>query len=86
VLASLPTLSGVRYARQYGVPTLPLGYRTTMTDQPLPPDVVDDGASDVLAEDEVVHVPPTTEELAGSVEPGSTYLPDVPDWDDPAAE
>jgi hypothetical protein len=38
--------------------------------------------SDVLAEDEVVHVPQATEELAESAAPGSTYLPDVPNWDD----
>jgi len=56
-----------------------------MTDEPLLSDVVDDGASDVLAEDEVVHVPPATAELAGSTDPGSTFLPDVPDWDDPSA-
>jgi hypothetical protein len=41
-----------------------------------------EGASDVLAEDEVVHVPAATEELAESAAPGSTYLPDVPHWDD----
>ena len=38
--------------------------------------------SDVLAEDEVVHVPPAAEELAESNDPGSTFLPDVPDWDE----
>ena len=51
-------------------------------DETRPRDVVDDGASDVLAEDEVVHVPPASEELAESAAPGSTYLPDVPHWDD----
>jgi hypothetical protein len=45
-----------------------------------------DDVSDVLAEDEVVQVPPVTEEMAGSADPGSTYLPDVPHWDDPNAE
>jgi hypothetical protein len=63
------------------------GTRTGMTDdQPAhvqPTDVVDDGSSDVLAEDEVVHVPPATGELADSTHPGSTFLPDVPDWDEP---
>jgi hypothetical protein len=54
-----------------------------MTEHPDTPDLVDDGASDVLAEDEVVHVPPGTEELAESQEPGSTFLPDVPHWDEP---
>lgn len=57
-----------------------------MTDETRAPDVVDDGTSDVLAEDEVVQVPPGTEELAGSADPGTTYLPEVPDWDDPSAE
>lgn len=54
-----------------------------MTDDTPVPDVIDDKSTDVLAEDEVVHVPPATEDLAESVEPGSTYLPDVPDWDEP---
>jgi hypothetical protein len=54
-----------------------------MTDEAPAPDVIDDKATDVLAEDEVVHVPPATEDLAESQEPGSTYLPDVPDWDEP---
>jgi len=57
-----------------------------MTDDTRAPDVVDDGASDVLAEDEVVHVPLGAEELAESAEPGSTFLPDVPDWDEPEEE
>jgi hypothetical protein len=58
------------------------GYPTVMTHETRPPDVIDDGASDVLAEDEVVHVPPATEELAEAGTPGSTYLPDVPHWDE----
>ncbi len=61
-----------------GVPARRRGYRMVMTD--------DDGTSDVLAEDEVVQVPPATEELAASVDPGSTYLPDAPDWDDQATD
>jgi len=60
----------------------PAGYGTGMTDETQPADVVDEGASDVLAEDEVVHVPPATHELADSLEHGSTYLPDVPHWDE----
>jgi hypothetical protein len=60
-----------------------LGKEPDMTDETQPPDVVDDKASDVLAEDEVVHVPPATEELAESLEQGSSYLPDVPHWDEP---
>jgi hypothetical protein len=65
-----------------------------MTDETRPPDVVDgssppagpaqvpahEGASDVLAEDEVVQVPAGTKELAEGA--GSTYLPDVPHWDE----
>jgi hypothetical protein len=54
-----------------------------MTDEAPPPDVIDDKSTDVLAEDEVVHVPPATEELVESQDPGSTFLPDVPDWDEP---
>jgi len=53
-----------------------------MTDDTPAPDVIDDKSTDVLAEDEVVHVPPATEELAESQDPGSTFLPDVPDWDE----
>jgi hypothetical protein len=55
-----------------------------MTDDIHAPDVIDDGVTDVLAEDEVVHVPPGTEELAESLEhDGSTFLPEVSDWDEP---
>ena len=50
-----------------------------MTDDAQPPDVVDDETTDVLAEDEVVHVPPAVEDLADSQEAVSTFLPDVPD-------
>ena len=49
-----------------------------------PPDVIDDGTSDVLAEEEIVHVPAGAEELAESLaEPSETYLPDVPNWNEP---
>ena len=55
-----------------------------MTEQELPPDVVDNGVSDVLAEDEVVHVPAAAAELAESIEHhGETFVADVPDWDNP---
>jgi hypothetical protein len=47
------------------------------------PDVVDHGVSDVLAEDEVVHVPPAVADLVESQEHGPTFLPEVPDWDAP---
>jgi hypothetical protein len=47
-----------------------------MTETPAP-------ASDVLPEDEVVHVPPAAAELAESIEhngePG--FIADIPDWD-----
>jgi hypothetical protein len=54
-----------------------------MTDPEEDPELIDHGASDVLAEDEVVHVPTGVEELAESLEHGSTYLPEVPDWEEP---
>jgi len=49
------------------------------------PDIVDDGVSDVLAEDEIVHVSPAAAEQAESVEHhgDSTFVADVPDWDEP---
>ena len=53
----------------------------THTDQT--PDVVDDGVTDVLTEDEVVHVPPAAAELAEALEHhgDETFVADVPDWD-----
>jgi hypothetical protein len=49
-----------------------------------PPDVVDDGVTDVLTDDEVVHVPAAAAELAESLEHhGDTFVADVPDWDEP---
>jgi hypothetical protein len=47
-------------------------------------DVVDDGVSDVLNEDDVVHVPPAAAEMAESLEHhhDSTFVADVPDWDE----
>lgn len=54
-----------------------------MTENPNAPDVIDDGVTDVLAEDEVVHVPPAVADLAESLEHhGETFVTDVPDWDD----
>jgi hypothetical protein len=55
-----------------------------MTDTPQAPDIVDDGTSDVLAEDEVVHVPPAGAELVEATEHGgeSSFIADVPDWDE----
>jgi hypothetical protein len=46
------------------------------------PPQIEQGASDVLAEEEVVHVPVGVEELVGSHEHPSTFLPDVPAWEE----
>jgi len=60
------------------------GYWSTMTENIDAPDVIDTGVSDVLAEDEVVHVPAAAAELAESLEhDGSAFVTDVPDWDEP---
>jgi len=59
------------------------GYFRTMTHNTYARDVVDDGVSDVLSEDEVVHVPPAVADLVEAQEHGSTFLPEVPDWDAP---
>jgi hypothetical protein len=50
---------------------------------PLAPDLVDDGSSDVLAEDDIVHIPPAGAELAETLEHSgdSGFIADVPDWD-----
>jgi hypothetical protein len=48
----------------------------------MPPDVIDDQASDVLNEDEVVHVPAAVEHLVESIEHEHTmFAPDVPQWE-----
>jgi len=61
-----------------------VGVAGGMTEAPEPSDVIDDGVTDVLTEDEVVHVPPAAAELAESLEhDGSTFVADVPDWDEP---
>jgi hypothetical protein len=57
-----------------------------MTSEEFPaPDIVDDGVSDVMSEDEVVHVPPAAAELAESIEhhDDPTFVADIPDWDEP---
>ena len=56
-----------------------------MTEESVPADVIDDGVSDVLALDDVVHVPPAAAELAESIEHNgdSTFITDVADWDEP---
>jgi hypothetical protein len=45
--------------------------------------MVDDGETDVLTVDEVVHVTPAAAELAESIEHSgnSGFIADVPDWD-----
>jgi hypothetical protein len=45
------------------------------------PDVIDDQSSDVLNEDEIVHVPAAVEQLVESQELHTTYAPDVPHWE-----
>jgi hypothetical protein len=56
-----------------------------MLDPSAPPDVVDDGVSDVMNEDEVVHVPPAVAEQAESLDHAapSTFVAEVEDWDEP---
>lgn len=46
-------------------------------------DIVDHGASDVLAEDDVVQVPEGAADLAEASEPGGTetFITDVANWD-----
>ena len=53
-----------------------------MTENLHAPDMVADEVTDVLAEDEVVHVPPAVADLAESLEHhGETFVADVPEWD-----
>ena len=58
------------------------GYSGRMTDDITAPDMVDNEVTDVLTEDEVVHVPPAAEQLAESLDHPSTFVADVPHWDD----
>lgn len=56
-----------------------------MTDTAHPHDMVDDGASDVMAEDEVVHVPAGGAELAESIEhthDAGSFITEVPAWNE----
>jgi hypothetical protein len=48
-------------------------------------DVGDEAVTDVMTEDEIVHVPPAAAELAESLEHhhDPTFVADVPDWDEP---
>jgi hypothetical protein len=46
-----------------------------------PSDQIDDQVTDVLNEDEIVHVPAAVEQLVESIEePSTTFAPDVPHW------
>jgi hypothetical protein len=47
----------------------------------LPPDMVDTGVSDVLNEDEVVHVPHAVEQMVEAQEAEIGYAPEVPHWE-----
>ena len=58
------------------------GITGRMTDDITAPDMVDNEVTDVLTEDEVVHVPPAAEQLAESLDHPSTFVADVPHWDD----
>ena len=60
-----------------------IGYLWPMTHYTDAPDIVDHGVSDVLNEDEVVHVSAAVADLVEAQEHGSTFLPEVPDWDAP---
>jgi hypothetical protein len=56
-----------------------------MTDTPDAPDIVDDGASDVMAEGEVVHVSAGDAELAEAIEhshDAGSFIADVPAWNE----
>ena len=56
-----------------------------MTDTPDDPEIVDDGASDVMAEDDVVHVTAGDAELAESIEhshDAGGFIADVPAWNE----
>jgi hypothetical protein len=61
-----------------------LGYLTGMTDTPDAFDIVDDGASPVLTEDDVVQVPAGGAELAESIDHPhvGAFITDVPAWDE----
>lgn len=52
-----------------------VGTTKVMTDE------THEDVTDVLAEDEVVHVPTGVEELVESHELTSIYVPEVPDWE-----
>ena len=53
-----------------------------MTEPIDPPDVVDDGVTDVLSDDEVVHVPVGVAALAEEPQhAGETFISDVPHWE-----
>jgi hypothetical protein len=53
-----------------------------MTEALLPADVVDDGVTDILTDEEVVHVQPSNAELAEATEHRGEagFITDVADW------
>jgi hypothetical protein len=61
-----------------------MGNPQVMTSEHEPSDVIDDGASNVLTEDHIVHVPLAAAELSESIDHhhDSTFVADVPDWDE----
>ena len=55
-----------------------------MTEPTEAADIVDHGVSDVLNEDEIVHVPEGVVDLAEQSEMhGAAFISDVPNWDAP---
>jgi hypothetical protein len=54
-----------------------------MTETVLPANVVDDGVTDILTDDEVVHVQASNAELAEATEHRGEggFITDVADWD-----
>ncbi len=48
------------------------------------PDIIDDGTSDVMTEEDIVHVPAGGAELAESLEHAHDggFITDIPNWDE----
>ena len=78
-------LASALTARANGLLRPGQGVPAGMTDNSHAPDIIDDGASDVMAEDEVVHVAPGDAELAEAIQhrhDGSDFIADVPAWNE----
>jgi hypothetical protein len=56
-----------------------IGYPKVMTNESA--DRHREGVTDILTDEEVVHVPPAIEDLVDSHEMSSAYVPEVPDWE-----